>query len=252
MISARLKINLTRLIFGGVLILLFLPLIMYFSHDVEQLNRYYPNKVIQNDLSIHYEIKSERPKDWVDLKAISPFVQWAIILSEDWSFYHHGGIDVQQIETAFREMFTLAKFRGASTITQQMIKNVYLSEKRTIWRKVHELILAQKVEKVLSKKKILEIYLNCIEYGPGIYGIRNASNHYFKKHPSEVSPREAAFLAMLLPSPKRYYVSFKRKKLTFFARARINTILKKMKMAKIISNDEFLRQKRLKLSWEKY
>lgn len=92
-----------------------------------------------------------------------------------------------------------------------MVKNVFLSSERTISRKIHELILTHKVEQVLTKDKILEVYLNCIEFGPNIYGIREASYHYFKKHPSALNPREAAFLAMLLPSPKGYYISFKRK-----------------------------------------
>ena len=155
------------------------------------------------------------------------------------------------MKVALQEMVTADRFRGASTITQQMLKNVLLSNSLTLWRKVHEIILAQKVENVLSKDRILELYLNSIEFGPGIYGMKNAANHYFKKHPSGLSPREGAFLAMLLPSPKRYYVSFKRKKLTKFAQIRLKAILVKMRMGKVISPQIYESELRSKFSWER-
>jgi monofunctional biosynthetic peptidoglycan transglycosylase len=106
------------------------------------------------------------------------------------------------------------------------------------------------VEKELSKKRILEIYLNCIEYGPGLFGIREASQHYFKKAPSDLTAKESAFLAMLLPSPKKYYVSFKKRELTKFAKSRIQAILKKMKMGKVISQEQLESELATPLSWE--
>ena len=198
---------------------------MYFSHDVLKLKTEYPHIQIKDKDERDVSISAKKPKNWVALNQISSYGRWAIVLSEDWAFYQHDGVDVEQMKVAFSEMLDGSRFRGASTITQQMVKNVYLTESRTVWRKLHEIILAFKVEKVLSKARILEIYFNCIEYGPGIYGIKNASYHYFKKHPSGLSPREAAFLAMLLPSPKRYYVSFKKKRLTKFAKIRIKAVL---------------------------
>lgn len=251
MISKRFKSNLIRFMFVGIFILMLLPLYMYFSFDVEKLKTQYPHAIIENNKVKEFTISPQRPKKWTSLTGISKFSKWAIVLSEDWGFYQHEGVDIEQVKAALSDMVVQWKFRGASTITQQMVKNVYLSEARTIWRKIHELILAQKVEKVLSKRQILEIYLNCIEYGPGIYGIYDASFHYFKKHPSALNAKEGAFLAMLLPSPKRYYVSFKNKKLSAFAETRIATILNKMKMAKIISSEDFERYKKMKFSWEK-
>jgi monofunctional biosynthetic peptidoglycan transglycosylase len=111
--------------------------------------------------------------------------------------------------------------------------------------------LAQKVEKILTKNRILEVYLNIIEYGPGIFGINAASRHYFKKSPSELSPREGAFLAMLLPSPKKYYTSFKKKCLTKFARSRVRNILRKLKMGKVISADQYAREIYASFPWER-
>jgi monofunctional biosynthetic peptidoglycan transglycosylase len=250
MTASRLKTFTIYIVFGAIFLLLLSPLYMYFSHDVEKLNTYYPHATIL-DSSISLELKEGKPKGWVTLKEISKYGVMAIVLSEDWGFYQHQGIDHEQMKAALQDMWEIKRFRGASTISQQMVKNVYLSEDRTLWRKIHELILTQKAENVLSKKRILEIYLNCIEFGPGIYGIRNASFHYFKKHPSGLNPKEGAFLAMLLPSPKRYYISFKKKKLTSFARSRVEAILIKMRMGKVISHQEYRLQNMNRLSWEK-
>jgi monofunctional biosynthetic peptidoglycan transglycosylase len=241
-----LKILLT----GAALLVLFSPLYMYFSHDVEALNRLYPHNIASSGEPV-YKLKQGRPKGWVRINEISKSAKGAIVISEDWAFYQHQGIDVNQLKTAVQEILTFERFRGASTITQQMVKNVFLSSERTISRKIHELILTHKVEQVLTKDKILEVYLNCIEFGPNIYGIREASYHYFKKHPSALTPREAAFLAMLLPSPKGYYISFKKKKLTPFATKRIRTILSKMRMGKIIGPERFNYEVSRKFFWEK-
>lgn len=223
---------------------------MYFSHDVEKLNTFYPHIVVNEDV-VTFDLKKERPKYWVPLKQISKYGVGAIVLSEDWGFWNHQGIDANQIKIALKEMIESKRFRGASTITQQMVKNVYLSEKKSLWRKVHEFILTQKVEQVMTKARILEIYLNCIEFGPGVYGIKDASYHYFKKAPSNLTPKEGAFLAMLLPSPKRYYISYKKKRLTNFARKRIGEILVKMRMGKTISPAQYRAELPVRLSWEK-
>jgi len=224
---------------------------MYLSHDVTLLKEQYPQIKRNKDDEISFSVDPGKPKNWVPLRSISPFAKWAIVLSEDWSFYQHEGVDLEQMKVAFSEMLKGSRFRGASTITQQMVKNVYLSDSRTLWRKLHELILAHKVEQELTKERILEIYFNCIEYGPGLYGIKQASHHYFGKSASELGPREGAFLAMLLPSPKRYYVSFRKKKLTKFARKRIDAILIKMRMGKVITRESQEEARQSKFSWEK-
>lgn len=235
----------------GIILMLFSPLYMYFSHDVASLANQYPHLEIEKNLEVKVEIKSSKPSHWVPLKAISRYGKWAIVVSEDWAFYQHEGVDLEQMKVALEEMVETNRFRGASTITQQMVKNVFLSDSRTIWRKIHEIILSQKVEKVLSKDRILEVYLNSIEYGPGIYGIKSASSYYFKKSSSALSPREGAFLAMLLPSPKRYHISFKKKRLTKFAQLRIKAILKKMRMARIITPDQYEQEVNSRFFWEK-
>ncbi len=223
---------------------------MYFSHDVRVLKTDYPHIIKKEKDGPEFEIKSGIPNNWVKLEHISKLGKWAIVISEDWGFYQHEGVDLNQVKIALTEMWEDQKFRGASTISQQMVKNVFLSSDRTLWRKLHEVILTKKVENELSKERILEIYLNCIEFGPGIYGIKEASYHYFQKHPGLLSAKEGAFLAMLLPSPKRYYVSFKKKELTPFAQERINTILTKLRMARVLTMEELEAEKEIPLSWE--
>lgn len=235
----------------SIVLILFSPLYMYFSHDVSTLLKEYPHLQIGPDQSVSIEIKASKPKSWVSLKEISRFAKGAIVVSEDWAFYQHEGVDLEQMKVALEEMVDEKRFRGASTITQQMVKNVFLSDSRTIWRKIHEIILSQKVEKVLSKDRILEVYLNVIEYGPGIYGIKAASSYYFKKPPVSLTARESAFLAMLLPSPKRYHISYKKKHLTRFAQIRIKAILKKMRMAKIISPEMYEQEINSRFGWER-
>lgn len=239
-------------LFIGVLAgMILAPIYVYFSHDVSLLKDQYPHP-IPKELEMDYEVRPGRPKSWVKLAEISKAGKWAIVLSEDWAFYEHEGVDVEQLKIAVKDMMKEKRFRGASTISQQMVKNVYLSNSRTLWRKLNEYALTYKAEKALEKQRILEIYLNVIEFGPGIYGIRKASNHYFNKHPSALTPREAAFLAMLLPSPKKYYVSFKRKELTKFALARIKGILTKLRMAHVISPEEYQAQLYSRFNWEPY
>ncbi len=240
---------LTFVFLSIVLVATAIPISMYFSHDGEELLNGYPHRSSDKD-DASVRILPGKPKTWTPLSRISPYAQSAIVLTEDWSFFQHEGFDQEQMKVALEEAATGGRVRGASTITQQMVKNVWLTEDRTLWRKMHELILAYKVDKVLKKKRILEIYLNVIEFGPRIYGITKAARHYFRKHPAELSPRESAFLAMLLPSPKRYYASFKTKKLTKFARGRIKDILIKMRMGKAITADQYQEELHSRFFWE--
>lgn len=237
------------LFLSTILVLAAIPTTMYFSHDGEELLKGYPHRASDKD-DAKVTILTKRPASWTNLSGISRYAQSAIVLTEDWSFFQHEGFDQEQMKVALEEAASGGRVRGASTITQQMVKNVWLTEERTLWRKLHELILAYKVNKVLPKKRVLEIYLNVIEFGPGIYGITKAARHYFRKHPSELSPRESAFLAMMLPSPKRYYISFKKRQLTKFAKTRINEILIKMRMGKAISHEQYNEELHSRFAWE--
>jgi len=163
---------------------------------------------------------------WVSLGQISKNASGAVIASEDTAFYSHEGIDLHEIKQAIKKDLEEGKFaRGASTLTQQVLKNVYLGSQKSLWRKIKEILWAPKLEKALTKNEILCFYLNMAEWGPGLYGIREAAYHYFKVRPSELSARQGAFLAMLLPSPRRYHAYFSTKTLTQWASRRINKIL---------------------------
>lgn len=184
-------------------------------------------------------LKKNPPGRWAPLSSISRKAQGAVIVSEDWAFYQHPGYDEKQLREAIHESLEEGKLsRGASTITQQVVKNIYLSKEKSVTRKVRELWMATKVEKVLGKKRILELYFNVAEWGEGIFGIGHAARFYFNKSPSELGAKEGAFLAMLLPSPKKYGVSFRQHRLTPYARRTIRSIMGKMVQAGFLTAEE--------------
>ncbi len=192
------------------------------------------------------------PKEWTPLNKISKRIQGAIISSEDGKFFLHPGYDLEQFQDAINDTFVRKKkMRGASTITQQLVKNLFLNKDRSFGRKGKELIMSLMIEKHADKKKILETYLNIIEYGKGLYGIQAATQFYFKKNPDKLTAREAAFLAMLLPSPAKYSKSFKTKTLTSFANRMIASILLKMKQGGYIGEEEYATELNSHFAWEK-
>lgn len=141
---------------------------------------------------------------WKPLHEISPHLRHAVIVAEDDQFYRHGGVDWEALRQAVRYDLEKGRWvRGGSTITQQVARNLYLSPARTPMRKLKELLLAWRLERELSKYRILELYLNIAEWGPGIYGAQAASQIYFGKDASALDPEEAVALAAALPSPWR-------------------------------------------------
>ena len=179
-------------------------------------------------------------KEYVKLKSISPYLQRAIILSEDSAFYSHNGFDEEGIQRCFEKLKEKKKIIcGGSTISQQLAKNMFLSKDKSFLRKGIEALITVKIEKTLSKKEILEKYLNVIQFGKDIFGVRKASQFYFRKHPSELDVVESAFLAMVLPNPEKYSQSYFRKDLTKFARKRISHIMRDMHKYGSINDDEY-------------
>ena len=142
---------------------------------------------------------------WVSYNRISKNVIKAVVVSEDAKFWRHHGFDLAEIKNAARTNMEEKRFKfGASTISQQLAKNLYLRPSKNIFRKIAEAILTWRLERTLTKKRILEIYLNVIEWGDGIFGIGQASRHYYGKSPDALTREEAARLAVILPSPRRY------------------------------------------------
>ncbi len=144
---------------------------------------------------------------WVPYEQISVHLKRAVIAAEDQKFLDHEGFDVDAIHEAYEKNARSGRIRrGASTISQQLAKNLFLSPPRTYLRKAHEAVMTLMIELVLSKRRILEVYLNVIEWGSGIYGAEAAAQHYYGKAAAELEPEEAARLAAMIPSP-RFYTS---------------------------------------------
>lgn len=155
-------------------------------------------------------------QQWLPYAQISDHLKRAVIASEDDNFINHDGVDWDAIEKAWernaraeaqaatRPSARAPRIRGGSTITQQLAKNLLLSGERNLVRKGQEFVLTLLLEQLLSKRRILEIYLNNVEWGTGIFGAEAAAQHYFKKSASRLTAAEAARLAVMLPAPKRF------------------------------------------------
>jgi monofunctional biosynthetic peptidoglycan transglycosylase len=143
---------------------------------------------------------------WAPFGAISPNVETAVMICEDGRFHRHDGFDQEAIRNSFRENIRSGRFvRGASTISMQLAKNLYLTREKTLSRKLQEAVLTLLLEQELSKQEILELYLNVIELGPGIYGIGPAAQHYFNTSASRLSLGQALYLASILPNPRQQH-----------------------------------------------
>jgi monofunctional biosynthetic peptidoglycan transglycosylase len=140
---------------------------------------------------------------FVPIEQISPALQHAVVAAEDARFFQHHGFDWTEVQKAVDDDLERGKSRGASTITQQLVKNLFLSTSRSFLRKGVEFSIVPVAELVLSKKRILELYLNVIEWGPGIYGAEGAAEHYFHVPARQISRDHAIDLASILPAPLR-------------------------------------------------
>jgi monofunctional biosynthetic peptidoglycan transglycosylase len=127
-----------------------------------------------------------------------------VLVSEDASFYDHGGIDFAELKKSIQQDLKEKRLaRGGSTVTQQLAKNLYLSNSKSFVRKIRELLIARRLEKALSKDRILNLYLNVIEWGPGIYGLPAAARRWFGKDPADLTLEEMIRLAAVIPRPLR-------------------------------------------------
>ena len=144
-----------------------------------------------------------RVQRWVTYGRISPSLKSAVLTAEDSAFWQHEGVDYKQLKESMEVNLERMEFaRGASTITQQLAKNLYLSPSKNPIRKLRELLIARRLEAELSKQRILELYLNVIEWGHGIYGAEAAARTYFGKAAADLTPQEAALLAAAITSPR--------------------------------------------------
>ena len=196
---------------------------------VERFQEPFRHRAVEPDETVFEMRTGPGTTYWVAFADISPFMPPAVISHEDGAFYDHGGFAPWAIRDALvRNLQEGHYVVGASTISMQLAKNLYLQREKTIARKVQEVILTWWLENALNKEEILELYLNVIEYGPSVYGLRHAAAYYFGREPIELSPAESAFLACMLPSPKRYHVSYERGALTRSMKSRMRRLLEHM------------------------
>jgi monofunctional biosynthetic peptidoglycan transglycosylase len=189
---------------------IFLSIVYYFIFpDVSSLKKSNPKKTsFMEYREREWKEKGKKIKIrqiWVSISHISPYLVKAVLIAEDDKFWHHEGFDFKAIEKAVEKNIKAGKFKvGGSTISQQLAKNLYLTPSKNPIRKIKEAILTWRIERNLSKKRILELYLNVAEWGEGIFGIEAAAQHYYGKPSSAIGPEEAARLASVLPNPGRY------------------------------------------------
>ncbi len=207
--------------------------------DISVLKHYRPavaTEVLDKEGNILTEYYDRKFRIWVPIKSLPDIVIQAVVTAEDDTFFEHKGVNYKATWDALVHDWHKKRFaRGGSTITQQMIKNVLLTKEKTISRKIREYILARQAEEILTKRRILEIYLNEVEWGDDIYGIEAASRFYLDKHASELTAGEAALLAGMLPNP-HYFNPFKRPEK---ARGRQERVLTNMYQAKLITEVDY-------------
>jgi len=174
--------------------------------DVEQLINTNPKSTALMEQRKN-EAKAEGKKlrirqHWVPFKHIPKLLKRTVRISEDANFYFHEGIDLDELEESIKKNWEKGEFtRGASTITQQLAKNLFLSTDKSIWRKIKEYFITRKLESTLSKNRIFHLYLNIIEYGRGIFGVDAASYYYFGKTVSRLNDEEIIRLTAVIPKP---------------------------------------------------
>lgn len=232
-----------KFLIGGVLLL-----VLYFGYIVITLALLPPvSSLADKKLNLTIEVRdwhgNEHPfllgpknRRWTSSGRIPPEMKWAVIVAEDSNFYKHDGIDVKAIKQAIKyDLEKKSMARGASTITQQVAKNVFLSREKSITRKLKEVYLAWRMEQELTKGRILELYLNVVELGPMVYGIGHGAQYYFGKPASAMTPRECAFLAAMLPGPRLAYNPYRNLGKVL---RRSDMILRKLRSNGVISAEE--------------
>jgi monofunctional glycosyltransferase len=231
----------TSLTFGGILKRIFVVLVLYaFAYQVWIFlhiwwwldHNPHSSAFMEERLEVMHQEKpeAELKHRWVDYAKISMHLKRAVIASEDAKFVAHEGFDWEGIEKAYEKNLKKGKIvAGGSTISQQLAKNLFLSSKRTPWRKAQEVIITLMLEKMMNKRRIFEIYLNVIEWGNGVFGAEAAAKYYFKTSARYLGKQQAAKLAAMIPNPRFY----DKHRSTRYLNKRTATIQARMRFAEV-------------------
>ena len=213
----------------------FVPWVFTFHLGVLVYFPYHPDGV-QRFTRVTGPFAGSYKKNWIAGKDIPKACKLALVAAEDTKFFIHRGIDLESLEKSYEYNQRKKKAkRGGSTITQQLVKNAFLSRDRSYLRKAREIVGAVLLDAISSKDMQLNWYFNIVEFGPNIYGLKDAAQFYFRKTPSALSQRECASLVAILPSPNKWNKSIKSGSPSGFLTARVRTILARMKVIPTIN-----------------
>lgn len=200
-----------RIVLAAALLTSFFFVAYYFIFpDVTRLKSWHPPQTSFMEFRQRQWEKEGKKKKirqvWINLSQVSPYVTKAVLIAEDDKFWRHDGFDFEALQKALITDLKKRKLRvGGSTISQQLVKNLYLSPAKNPLRKIKEAIITWRLEKALSKKRIIELYLNVAEWGDGLFGIEAAARYYYGKPASQLTAAEAARLASVLPNPLKHH-----------------------------------------------
>lgn len=229
-----------------------LKIIKYGNANLNKLNGEFVYRAIINDVPQRAVYVGTSNPNYTPLDEISPYLQNCILACEDPSFFTHKGFISEAFRQSIIKDIKTGKFaRGASTISMQLIKNVFLTREKTVSRKLEEILLVYILEnnRIVSKKRMFEVYLNIIEWGPNVYGIGEASHFYFQKSPAELTLNECLYLATIIPKPKKFIYQFDDKgELRTFADKNRKFITRLMLKRGFLVPDDTLRQEPLKIT----
>jgi len=240
--------------FLSVIILITGGLWLFFSNlpDVEQMSFSQLRQQAETRLEKKLE-KSKNKHHWVELKYVNRDLLYAVVMAEDARFYEHQGIDYNALLDAMVANIKQGETRfGGSTLSQQMVKNLFLNQTQSYFRKLQEAVITRDLERHFSKNEIIELYLNMAEFGPDLYGVRDAARYYFDKKPADINAAEGAWLALMLPSPRRYhYTLYQNRNVTPSLKRKYQRILQGMRQSNYISSVQYRRYLRMidKKSW---
>jgi hypothetical protein len=208
--------------------------------SIEKLKGPFVHTAWSRDGQSHEIPVSPESPDFVALAEVPPLLVRTLLIAEDAGFYGHPGIDLSALPAAVAANLRRGTAaRGASTIPQQLAKNLFLSHRKTLSRKLEEASLALLLDAALGKPRELEIYLNVIEWGPAVYGLRPAARHYFGREPTELTPKQMAFLVSLVPGPIKYQRSIEGGVMTPFFEGLVVTLLAKLRSVDALTEEEY-------------